>query len=288
MGQRAKTNSKILFYCYMPTITEKFIKFVTKKSLTKIIANFLFPASCLACGQRMLTSEPHNLCVDCWGRLRFITDPYCDYCCAPQDSSSSFFLPISSPIVCERCLFPSKKRHYTKKRAALIYDAASKQLIQRFKYQDDTILLHLFVKWLLIAGQNLFQNIDLVIPVPLHQDRMKERKYNQAALLAQELALRIDKPYAYDVLDKVINVIPQSSLTQKERIHNVKGAFALNNRKKINIENKSILLVDDVVTTSSTVNECSKILRKVGKVKHVFVISLAQTHIYKESFPTCD
>ena len=113
----------------------------------------------------------------------------------------------------------------------------------------------------------------VVLPVPLHPKRLRERDFNQSLILAKEISKAVGIPLIIDNLQRIRWTRPQIELKGEERLINVKGAFALKNHKAI--EGKSILLIDDVYTTGATVRECSKILKKAG-VEKVYVLTLAR------------
>jgi ComF family protein len=106
------------------------------------------------------------------------------------------------------------------------------------------------------------KSFDLTVPVPMHPIRFIKRGFNQSALIARCLSKRLDIPISFDTLIKKRNTKPQSTLDKRERSENLKGSFAVKNNSRIN--DKRVLLVDDVITTSSTVNECSKTLIEAG------------------------
>jgi ComF family protein len=123
-------------------------------------------------------------------------------------------------------------------------------------------------------------SFDLLLPVPLHTQRLRERGFNQALLLVKELSRRIGIPYEKTILQKKKPTIPQVNLSGVEREKGVKGAFHVNGKKEKELEGKSVLLVDDVYTTGATVNECSKVLLR-GGAGRVDVLTLA--HAIKTS-----
>lgn len=130
-------------------------------------------------------------------------------------------------------------------------------------------------EWLFRTGQGALEGADLVLPVPLHRSRLIKRRYNQAALLAQKLAVRARLPCLPDGLLRNRPTPTQGHLGYKERHKNVKSAFAVNPRYRSRIENASIVLVDDVYTSGATVKECAKSLRKAG-ASRIDVLTLAR------------
>ena len=121
--------------------------------------------------------------------------------------------------------------------------------------------------------EDLWRGVDLIVSVPLHKDRQRERGFNQAEQVGREIARRAGIPFARDVLVKVRPAPPQTSLAHEARAENVRGAFALG--RKISVEGKILLLVDDVFTTGSTLGECARVLKRAGAAD-VRAITVAQ------------
>jgi len=161
-------------------------------------------------------------------------------------------------------------------RALGSYDGSLQETIHRWKYEGRTSLTPFLGKWMTEGltrywDPNLF---DLLIPVPLHLYRLRERGFNQAVLLVKELNRRTGIPYQKRILEKRKPTAPQVSLSGVERERGVRGSFHVVGREEL--EGKSLLLVDDVYTTGATVNECSKVLLAAG-AKEVNVLTLAHT-----------
>lgn len=161
-------------------------------------------------------------------------------------------------------------RYFSWARGILIYDDATSKAIQKFKYNMDTTYSKAL--GLIISSYSDLKSFDMVIPVPLHIKRLRERGFNQSLLLARAVGKRhritVD-PFA---LKRTRWTVPQVNLSGKERKLNVKGAFEVQK----DVKGKRVLLVDDVYTTGATVRECSKVLKKSG-AKDVCVLTLART-----------
>ncbi|GJL66260.1 MAG: hypothetical protein NPIRA05_12310 [Nitrospirales bacterium] len=114
---------------------------------------------------------------------------------------------------------------------------------------------------------------DLIMPVPLHSTRLREREYNQSLLLAHRLSTHFHIPLTYTALIRTRQTTPQTALSRKDRLNNLRRSFAVTSPETI--KGKTILLVDDVFTTGTTVNECAKTLRKAGSGS-VYVVTLAR------------
>jgi len=176
--------------------------------------------------------------------------------------------------LCGTCL--TKKRYFIMARALGSYEGALQEAIHRWKYQGKTTLNPIFGDWM---AEGLYRYwdpnlIDLLIPVPLHPQRLRERGFNQALLLVKELSRRTGIPYRKRLLQKIRPTLPQVNLSGVEREKGVKGSFTIDGKEET--EGKAILLVDDVYTTGATVNECSKVLMAAG-AERVDVFTLAHT-----------
>lgn len=156
------------------------------------------------------------------------------------------------------------------------YEGIIKERLIKYKFNEKNYIYKAFVKFMLKNKKicDFFKNYDIIIPVPIHTKRRMERGYNQSALIAKEISKEIQKiDYLEDVLIKKINNKPQSTKNKSERKNNVIGAYYMKNKEKIN--NKKILLLDDIYTTGNTVNECCKILQSANP-KCIDVITIAK------------
>jgi ComF family protein len=151
-----------------------------------------------------------------------------------------------------------------------------RDLIHRFKY-DHAVYLKKALSLLMQRGAEQFilnGAVNLIVPVPLHRSRLRQRGFNQASLLAGHLARHGSIPMTPDILIRTRPTIPQVELSAEERKTNVNGAFAV--KRAADIQGKSILLLDDVMTTGSTMNECAKMLKKSGATR-VVALAIART-----------
>ena len=165
-------------------------------------------------------------------------------------------------------------------RALGTYESSLQESIHRWKYEGKTYLTPFFAKWMAEGLSRYWGpgSFDLLIPVPLHRQRLRERGFNQVLLLVKEMSFRTGIPYRKTMLQKKKPTIPQVTLSGPEREKGLRGAFDVIGKEEL--VGKSILLVDDVYTTGATVNECSKVLRR-GGAKRVDVLTLA--HAIKRS-----
>ena len=231
------------------------------------IVDFVLPNRCLSCGKIINTNGA--LCQECFSKITFISEPYCSICGIPLAKTIS-----DGEHCCITCLETKKRGYIRRSRSCVIYDEFSKKIILDFKFFDHIENKKLLVNWLNIAGKDIFENdIDLIIPVPLHFTRMLKRKYNQSAILANELAKLHGIDVNHKCLKKQKSTLPQVKCSGKERKQNVKGSFCVID---VNIvKGKHIVLIDDVYTTGATLLECAKVLKKAG-AKSVDALTVAR------------
>jgi ComF family protein len=229
----------------------------------RLFLDMLIPPRCPSCGA--ITSEQGALCADCWQHLRFLGPPHCACCGQP------FPLDVGAEARCPRCL--TRPPRFDRARAVFRYDEASRPLILRFKHADRIAVARPFARWMARAGGALLAEADLLVPVPLHPWRLFRRRYNQAALLALELSRLSGVPVWPDALRRIRATPPQGRLSGRARHRNVRGAFRL--RQPQAVAGRRILLIDDVMTTGATLEECARLLR-MGGASGVDVLTLAR------------
>jgi ComF family protein len=177
-------------------------------------------------------------------------------------------------IICVDCL--KNEYYFDRSFSAFIYEKIIAKVIFEFKFFRKRFLAKFLTRFLFIKFKEIEEKIDYIIPVPMHIKKLRVRGYNQSLLLANELSKLVNIPCIYDVLMKQRNTKAQINTSYKARKHNLKSAFCLKEKYKDLIANKTILIVDDVITTGSTINECAKVLKSNG-VGRVLVISVAKT-----------
>ena len=227
--------------------------------------DILFPSRCGIC-ECLLDSE--GLCPDCWSKIRWISEPRCCICGQPFTTEME-----SVDFVCAQCA--SKKPYFDKAVSVFVYDDFSKKIILKFKHSDATYLAKMLTQWMFRAATLEIESSDLIIPVPIHFTKRLKRKYNQSELLAKKISDISNVKYEPRILDKIKQTSPQEGLSGNQRRKNVIGSFGVNEKYKHLLENKRILLIDDVFTTGSTVNECAKVLKK-HSAKEIIVLTIAR------------
>ncbi|PZQ46070.1 MAG: hypothetical protein DI551_05900 [Micavibrio aeruginosavorus] len=208
--------------------------------------------------------------AEAWKDLSFIDAPYCHNCGFPFE----FVMTGSdAEASCAGCL--QEKPPFSRARAALAYNDASRSFILGFKHGDQLQYVVAMIPWLRRAGADLFGRADVIVPVPLHRWRLLRRRYNQAALIGKFLAKDRGMAFSPDALIRRKATPSQGHLNARQRQENVRSAFALHPKRGGEIAGKTVLLVDDVYTTGSTASECAKALLK-GGAKEVFVLTVAR------------
>lgn len=227
--------------------------------------DFILPPRCVATGK---TVDGQGM-IDpvFWAKLHFIENPKCVTCGLP------FGFEAGENAECGACL--SDPPEFDRARSALVYDDASRPLILGFKYGDRTYAAVTFAHWLQRYGQELTEQADMIVPVPLHRWRLWRRRFNQSALLAHALGQRAGLPCHADLLVRQRATPQQKGLSAQGRRDNVRKAFAVNPGHAQNLKGKTVILVDDVFTSGATLSECAKTLRKAG-ASRVFALTLAR------------
>jgi len=233
------------------------------RRIGRAVVDGILPPRCLACGT--IVDEPDALCSRCWAAITFFAPPWCAVCGLP------FPHPMGEDAICADCA--RDRPSWDRARAVLRYDKHSRRLVLALKHGDHTHLARALGGWMRRAGAELLDGADLVLPVPLHWTRLFARRYNQAGLLAQAIRVAGGPPVAPDWLVRRRRTPSQGRLGAAARARNVRGAFAL--RAGRSIRGKRIVLIDDVLTTGATVEECARVLRRAGAA-FVGVLTLAR------------
>jgi ComF family protein len=185
-----------------------------------------------------------------------------------------FAFETNIEALCGNCL--KKPPIFDRAYSAAIYDENVSKLIHQFKFNDQTYLAKLFSKWIVNTIGEVINEIDYLVPVPLHKFRLLARKYNQSALLTLAISKITKIPSLQRALIKVKKTKSQTELSQRARLENVVNSYRIGNYSSFKIPDKTILLVDDVYTTGATVNECAKLLKNHG-AKKIFIATIAKT-----------
>ena len=233
----------------------------------RAILDILFPPLCHICRAFIPAAGNIHLCASCREGITPVVSPLCDLCGVPFATTDGI------DHRCGHCCTVPPR--FTAARTALLFDGPVRDLIHRFKYDRRVQLsrplglltAEALAPWVTAAAA------DLVMPVPLHIRRLRQRGFNQAVLLGQVLAREWCLPLDRTTLRRIRWTEPQINLAADQRAANVRGAFAVKDPPRV--EGRSIILVDDVYTTGSTVVECSRVLRGAGAAE-VRVVTVAR------------
>jgi ComF family protein len=227
-------------------------------------ADIVVPACCLVC--RTPLGAHHLLCATCWREVHFIRPPLCDVLGIP--------LPFDVGERMVSAAAAARPPTYDRARAVAHFSGSMRTLVHQFKYADRHDGRALFGRWLAEAGRDLIPASDLIVPVPLTRWRLLSRRFNQAAILAQELSRQCGMRTDPRVLRRTRFTGTQVGLTHDQRQRNVAGAFNVPRSLRARLGGRSVLLIDDVITTGATAEACARALKRAGAAR-VDVLVLA-------------
>ena len=225
-----------------------------KSELFQAAVSLLYPATCAVCGNNVRAGE--YLCNGCEAKIVRIAPPFCERCSEPFEGS------ISIAFSCANCAH--RTIYFDAAVAAFRGRGIVREVIHEFKYNRQIHLRHLVGRWLCAAlDDERLRNhqFDVIVPVPLHPARQRERGFNQANLLAELLGGHTSIP-CRSLLKRIRYTTTQTALDRSERMENLHNAFRL--RKNADVRGLRVLLVDDVLTTGSTLSECARVLKRAG------------------------
>jgi len=228
-------------------------------------ASLLYPPACTICVADIPVGK--YLCGACEAKISRIVPPFCAKCSEPFPGA------ITSPFDCVNCAH--RTLHFDAAVSAWRSRGIVRQVILNFKYGRQIHLRHLVADWLFTALEDerlRGREFDLIVPVPLHPARQRERGFNQAALLVELLSQQISIP-ARAILERTRYTTTQTAFDRAERMENLRGAFRL--RRNADVRNLRVLLVDDVLTTGSTLSECARILKR-ARARSVYAATAAR------------
>lgn len=225
------------------------------------LIDLIYPAKCAGCGGLIGEVEVPPFCAKCDETVVETEGPLCLICGIPSKGGEG------RNFICPEC--SREKPAFDRARCLFLYGGAVRDAILKLKYGSSPQVAGMF------SGRffgNLDFDCDLIMPVPLHKRRIIKRGYNQSVLIAVEASRALKKPLDRRTLVRVRDTPPQSGLSRGQRFENMKSAFGVSAPEKI--RDRRILLVDDVITTGATVNECAKVLKRCGAARvDVFAIA---------------
>ncbi len=234
------------------------------KSLIEGIGDILYPHRCPVCDDVLPVGSDCTLCIKCKGKVEKVTDPYCLKCGKKICDDSRQY--------CTDC---QKKEHiYTQGRAAFVYDRHMKKSIAAFKYGGrreygkyySGEIVKKYGEWIDSIGAQC------LIPVPIHRERYRKRGYNQAKVIADEIGNMTKLPVIDDYIERGKNTEALKNLNEAQRKLCLKDAFFISEASKLLYHDlRCVILVDDIYTTGSTIDECARVLKKTGVKKIYFL-----------------
>lgn len=240
-----------------------------------VLKDLVYPEKpvCLACGRRYDHSEIEGLCDRCLARFSFITEacPICGREVIPA--------ALIEGQPCPEC--KEERPPYNFARSVFTYSNYAREVLLEYKYGHRPDLAEPFSEMLYLYYEEYFkkENIDYLIPVPMHGDRRTYRGYNQAARLAQKLSQKTNLEYK-DVLLRIKNSLPLYTLTKKARKLELEGAFELKEDVDSAVfKDKNILVIDDIITTGTTSSEISHFVLEEMEAANVYVLTIASVPV---------
>ena len=232
----------------------------------RTLLDLVYPRFCAGCGGAVGANESH-VCWDCLSAIQYVAHPYCSHCGDPV------FGRVDEAFTCYTC--SSATPHFDRALSAARYQGPLQEIMRNFKYRKGLWTGDDIAQLLLACVNSHFDvdEVDAVAFVPLYPARQRQRGYNQAEVLAAAVAHRLRKPLLRRCLARVRPTPSQTGLTAKARASNVENAFKV--RRPGHVQGRSVLLVDDVMTTGATVNECARVLKKAG-ASRVWVATVAR------------
>jgi len=221
------------------------------RSAARWALDFALPPRCAGCGTTV--SEVHSFCPDCWKKMEFLGHSGCATCGMPLEATEQ--------KTCAACL--ARPPRIARTRAAVAYDELSRSLAIRLKYGRKVAIARTMARYMapLVAdGDNR-----LLIPVPLHRTRLWQRGFNQSALVARELSRRLGIAADPLALRRIRRTPPLKGMSPLQRRRTVAGAFRVRDRGAV--AGKTVILVDDVLTTGSTADACARTLKRAGAAR---------------------
>lgn len=227
------------------------------QNISRTTLDWLFPPTCLGCGE-----EGVFFCPECFSKIKLVPQTVCNYC-------GGF---TSKKGKCPNCA--NKRLPYAGFRAFAYYDGVVRKAIHHLKYQNDLTIGRYLAGWLQLVYQRTDWEVDLIVPIPIGEQKRVERGYNQAERLAKPLSEMLEIPFTSEALIRINEISSQVGLNHDQRQENVRQAFVA---KAQSVKQKSVLLLDDVFTSGATMEAAATELMQAGASK-VFCLTVAKVN----------
>jgi ComF family protein len=215
------------------------------------VLDFALPPRCAGCGT--IIAEVHSFCADCWKEVEFLGEGGCSTCGMP--------LQATEQTTCGACL--ARAPRIARTRAAVAYGDLARNLAIRLKYGRKVAIARTMARYMApLVGEG---DERLLVPVPLHRTRLWSRGFNQSALVARELSRRLDIATDSMALTRTRRTPTLKGMSPLQRRKTVAGAFRVRNKRSV--AGKTVILIDDVLTTGSTAEACARTLKRAGAAR---------------------
>lgn len=230
----------------------------------------VYPPRCVSCGDAV--DSDFGLCGPCWRDTPFLSDPCCDACGAAlpagRDAAAN-----AGGAHCDDCL--DHPRPWAHGRAALSYEGNGRALVLALKHGDRHEIVRPAAKWMARRAEPLLAPQLLVAPIPLHWTRMLKRRFNQSALLAEAFAFEMGLAYCPDLLQRATRTSSLKGMDHAQRFSELEGALRPHPKRLHRMAGRSVLLVDDVLTSGATLHAATEVCLQAG-AKDVRILTLAR------------
>ena len=233
------------------------------KEILKLLAGVIYPERCPVCGKVLPAGADGSICHDCTGKAELVKSPFCMKCGKPLESGGEF---------CVDCM--EKETSFICGRAVFVYNKYMKKSIESFKYYGRAEYAKFYAGKMFENYGGWIESIspDAFIPVPVHEKRRLKRGFNQSGIIAGLLGEIMGIQVIHNLLVRTKDTIPQKNLSDKERKLNLSGAFEVVKESRELYQNiKCVIMVDDIYTTGSTIEECSFVLKR-AHIKEVYFL----------------